>query len=795
MKRRRVGAQPRYTDQPRDRHFERAARHYRRHGLAAGPFLRLECGILAQSAKPLRTAHGSGSTSEPQPLDGLDSARCASLMARAQAGASADAQRKSSTPSVGGPGSRALSQRLNVWIWQGSDFARPGSSEIDRRMRVLLPASDIIDTNTIVNGVYMRVRSVLSARRGGNGVMKAGLVCFLLLAHPGGLFGQPANFTLVPGLSPTGLRQGAGGGLIYMETDGKLKFTGITLQTSVTTVLQSPYTSVANQPVGFTPSPPGSVQNPFPVSNGLLSCDGLDAFYTMYEKSNSGFIDTVRLKYHPLVPLSTWPVAQDQGLVMLSTGDLIGSDANNTYYLLGIWALQNNGSQIIIGAYYTTTPIDVTKVSVANAQVGVFVTNISATSQVPTFQRLAYSQGYTPSLSQTLSLQLPTLDWAWMTSSENHTLYQLYQDPVTGQSVTRPFATNVGANVLVSSLTEGSVLAYQQSCVQYLTQLLPGQTIDTPLIASGQINGQRLGLVSLLKYSADGGVWVRMQFDNGLGALAYIKGGMPYILEWESANLQILDIQSSTNSNILVVQQEAGQTKVYNVSQSTVSVPPPPPVISSITEGAQFQPGCSPGSICTVFGTGLAGQETHAATEPLPTSLSGVTVSVNGKAVPLLYVVGAQVNFLLPLGTAAGQSSLVVCNSDGCTSPYNFPVYQALPGIFACGAAKCIYDQAGRLVTAASSSPVFTMYTTGLGAVTNPPKDGDAALANPLSQAVGTVNINIGNSPAKVFFAGLAPGFTGLYQIDFAPQVAQSGGGGPVTITGMLAIDGKSISF
>lgn len=57
-------------------------------------------------------------------------------------------------------------------------------------------------------------------------------------------------------------------------------------------------------------------------------------------------------------------------------------------------------------------------------------------------------------------------------------------------------------------------------------------------------------------------------------------------------------------------------------------------------------------------------------------------------------------------------------------------------------------------------------YFTGLGAVSPPIAAGVAASAIPLSNVPGPVTATIGNLPATVQFAGLAPGFAGLYQVN-----------------------------
>ena len=68
------------------------------------------------------------------------------------------------------------------------------------------------------------------------------------------------------------------------------------------------------------------------------------------------------------------------------------------------------------------------------------------------------------------------------------------------------------------------------------------------------------------------------------------------------------------------------------------------------------------------------------------------------------------------------------------------------------------------------------LYASGLGAVSNAPATGEGAPAAPLAMALGNVRVSLAGAPCEVQFAGLAPGFVGVYQVNFrAPANAVSG--------------------
>jgi uncharacterized protein (TIGR03437 family) len=80
----------------------------------------------------------------------------------------------------------------------------------------------------------------------------------------------------------------------------------------------------------------------------------------------------------------------------------------------------------------------------------------------------------------------------------------------------------------------------------------------------------------------------------------------------------------------------------------------------------------APGSLGSIYGANLASTTQQAASQPLPLSLGGVSVTVqdsNGVSAgaPLLYVSPQQVNFLVPAGLATGVATVTI--TDGSRPP------------------------------------------------------------------------------------------------------------------------------
>ncbi len=110
---------------------------------------------------------------------------------------------------------------------------------------------------------------------------------------------------------------------------------------------------------------------------------------------------------------------------------------------------------------------------------------------------------------------------------------------------------------------------------------------------------------------------------------------------------------------------------------------------------------------------------------------------------------------------------------------FTLPVQTSAPGLFLQQQGNAaVVNQNGTVNTSsqpAAPGSVISAYLTGLGPVNPPAATGAAAPSSPLSTVTATVTATIGSVPATVQFAGLAPGFAGLYQLNILVPPMQAG--------------------
>ena len=221
--------------------------------------------------------------------------------------------------------------------------------------------------------------------------------------------------------------------------------------------------------------------------------------------------------------------------------------------------------------------------------------------------------------------------------------------------------------------------------------------------------------------------------------------------------------------------------QAFTVTQQ--AAPLPTPQVTAVVNGANDASGAvSPGEIVTVWGSNMGPAQgvpfqLSADGKSIPSSLAGVQVMFGGVAAPLLYVSAVQINAIVPYAAAGNSNTTVQVQYQGQSSAaMTLPVQGATPGIFSQDKTGlgpgAILNQDYSLnapLSRATAGSIIQIFATGGGVTTPAQTDGLLApVVEPLPRIVALpVSVTIGGLPAKVYYAGAAPGLVaGLVQVD-----------------------------
>ena len=194
----------------------------------------------------------------------------------------------------------------------------------------------------------------------------------------------------------------------------------------------------------------------------------------------------------------------------------------------------------------------------------------------------------------------------------------------------------------------------------------------------------------------------------------------------------------------------------------------------------------------------MAGSTANASVVPLPTTLGGATLTVNGRLAPLFYVSPTQINAQLPAETLPGTATAVVSTGGVSSAPITFTVAAVHPGIFIFGNSRAVVQNQDFSVNdaprPAAAGSFITAYLTGIGPVDNPVPTGQVTPSSPLARPTLQAVATIGGQTAETLFLGLTPGLVGVAQANLrVPQLSPGHYPLVITIAG-VASNGPLIS-
>jgi uncharacterized protein (TIGR03437 family) len=255
----------------------------------------------------------------------------------------------------------------------------------------------------------------------------------------------------------------------------------------------------------------------------------------------------------------------------------------------------------------------------------------------------------------------------------------------------------------------------------------------------------------------------------------------------------------SYNTTVTIAAADNSVTAVSVPVTITVTGTPPTPVITAVANAGGYQTNIAAATWVAIFGTNLS-QTTYSwqagdfANGALPTSLQGVSVTIDGYPAYVAYISPTQINVLAPddvnLGavpvvvSTAGQSSAPVAAQKNAVSP----AFLTFDGTNV-AALHLNYTALGPSAPAAAGETIV-LYGVGFGP-TNPtvPTGQQVTTAEPLA---GTVTMTIGGISVTPSFAGISS--SGLYQFNVVVPASLSTGnavlsatiGGVTTQTGVV---------
>jgi uncharacterized protein (TIGR03437 family) len=378
--------------------------------------------------------------------------------------------------------------------------------------------------------------------------------------------------------------------------------------------------------------------------------------------------------------------------------------------------------------------------------------------------------------------------FAESTLDDSYFRLTLARDLTWGQIPNWPI--NVGSGAAVQTYLQAAIAARTTYAKKFLVDgiMLPSPQISVPttLVSwnhTWTVNTPGTGQYPSIQQSA----WRASDGSVGIVLVNISPGSVTFSLPISYSRLELppgaaYTVQSTGGSAATTLDSNLVKDSAYSITLSsqqillvtlTPKAPQPQITTGGVVMHASTSTTVSPGSLFDIYGTNLASNPVSApqGSPVLPTILGNVQVLVNGIPAPLLFAGPTQIVAQIPSSILSGAASVVVISNGAASSAASVTVQPAAPTILTYGTNRAIVqNQDYSLNSSTNPAPVgsyATAYLIGSGPVAPMVPDGEPAGASPLSKETFNTTVTVGALQATVLFAGMAPGFVGLVQVNF----------------------------
>jgi uncharacterized protein (TIGR03437 family) len=338
----------------------------------------------------------------------------------------------------------------------------------------------------------------------------------------------------------------------------------------------------------------------------------------------------------------------------------------------------------------------------------------------------------------------------------------LYNASVDSFTISRKFQKEEVAGAIAASNFDQFVVGNKLMNASLVTASQFDNTVGQ---SSGFVFVDQLGLRSGAASAGDPGVIQRVELNQGVGMRSTRMLESPLLGTEDAKFTRTLAVMA--NRQAIVNLTVSGFTVLPWNYDASVAIPR----ITRVVNAADRTRAVAPGALISVQGTNLSAVNVASKEKPLPLALGESCLTVNGLPVPMIMVSPEQINAQLPF-TVDGNVAMILRTPGGVSDTHNLRILPTAPSVFHTPVMEgvevpMVIRSNGQPATMANPirrGEEITIYLTGMGR-TDPEVPAGYPAPSPDIGVLTEPDVTIGGAGLDVYYARLAPGEVGVYEI------------------------------